>query len=58
MVTNRSDVTYFIGRSSVTVLLPFRLLYAVFQFLNFFIVRYTGDTLTGTGNARQKHAER
>ena len=38
-------------------LLPFRLLYAVFQFLNFFTVRYTGNTLTTTGNARQKHAD-
>jgi hypothetical protein len=39
------------------VLLPFRLLYALFQFLNFFTVRYTGNTLTTTGNARQKHAD-
>ena len=39
------------------VLLPFRLLYAVFQFLNFFTVRYTGNTPTTTGNARQKHAD-
>jgi hypothetical protein len=38
-------------------LLPFRLLYAVFQFLNFFTVRYTGNSLTTTGNARQKHAD-
>jgi len=39
------------------ILLPFRLVYAVFQFLNFFTVRYTGNTLTTTGNARQKHAD-
>ena len=39
------------------VLLPFRLFYAVFQFLNFFTVRYTGNSLTTTGNARQKHAD-
>ena len=39
------------------VLLPFRLLYAVFQYLNFFTVRYTGNSLTTTGNARQKHAD-
>jgi len=39
------------------VLLPFRLLYAIFQFLNFFTVRYTGNTLTTTGSARQKHAD-
>ncbi|HTT23945.1 MAG TPA: hypothetical protein VMG82_33780 [Candidatus Sulfotelmatobacter sp.] len=38
-------------------LLPYRLLYAVFQFLNFFTVRYTGNTLTTTGSARQKHAD-
>ena len=39
------------------VLLPLRLLYALFQFLNFFTLRYTGNTLTTTGNARQKHAD-
>jgi len=39
------------------VLLPVRLLYAIFQFLNFFTVRYTGNTLTTTGNSRQKHAD-
>jgi len=39
------------------VLLPFRLLFAIFQFLNFFTVRYTGNTLTTTGSARQKHAD-
>jgi hypothetical protein len=39
------------------VLLPFRLLFAIFQFLNFFTVRYTGNTLTTTGNTRQKHAD-
>lgn len=39
------------------VLLPFRLLHALFQFLNFFSVRYTGNTLTTTGGARQKHAD-
>jgi hypothetical protein len=39
------------------LLLPFRLLFAVFQYLNFFIARYTGNTLTTTGNARQKHAD-
>ncbi|HVI09447.1 MAG TPA: hypothetical protein VND65_14255 [Candidatus Binatia bacterium] len=39
------------------VLLPFRLLYAVFQYLNFFTARYTGNTLTTAGQARQKHAD-
>ena len=39
------------------VLLPFRLCYAVFQYLNFFTVRYTGNSLTTAGNARQKQAD-
>ncbi len=39
------------------ILLPFHLLYAVFQFLNFFTARYTGNTLTSAGNARQQHAD-
>jgi hypothetical protein len=39
------------------ILLPIRLLFAVFQFLNFFTVRYTGNTLTTAGNVRQKHAD-
>jgi hypothetical protein len=39
------------------ILLPFRLLYAMFQFLNFFTIRYTGNTLTSAGNARQRHAD-
>ena len=39
------------------VLVPFRLLYAVFQYLNFFTTRYTGNTLTRAGGARQKNAD-
>jgi hypothetical protein len=39
------------------ILLPFRLLYAVFQFLNFFTVRYTGNTLTNAGDMRRKQAD-
>lgn len=39
------------------VLLPFRILYAVFQWINFFTVRYTGNPLTNAGNARQRHAD-
>jgi hypothetical protein len=39
------------------VLFPFRLLFAVFQFLNFFTVRYTGNTLTTTGGAQQREAD-
>jgi hypothetical protein len=39
------------------LLLPFRLLYAVFQFLNFFTTRYTGKPLTSAGGARQKEMD-
>jgi hypothetical protein len=39
------------------LLLPFRLLYAVFQFLNFFTVRYTGKPLTTSGGAKQKEMD-
>jgi hypothetical protein len=39
------------------VLFPFRLFFALFQFLNFFTVRYTGKTLVTSGNARQKQAD-
>jgi hypothetical protein len=39
------------------LLLPFRLLYAVFQFLNFFTVRYTGKPLTNSGDAKSKEMD-
>lgn len=39
------------------LLFPFRLLFAVFQFLNFFSVRYSGKTLTTTGGAQQREAD-
>lgn len=39
------------------VLLPFRLLYAVFQYLNFFSARYTGRPLTTAGGPQQKAAD-
>lgn len=39
------------------VLMPFRLLYALFQYLNFFTARYTGNTLTSAGGARQKNGD-
>ncbi len=39
------------------VLVPFRLLHAVFQFLNFFTVRYTGKTLTTANDVRQRQAD-
>ena len=35
------------------ILLPVRLLYALFQFMNFFAMRYTGKTLVSSGNVRQ-----
>lgn len=39
------------------VLFPFRLLFAFFQFMNFFTMRYTGKTLVTSGNVRQKQAD-
>ncbi len=36
------------------VLLPFRLLFALFQYLNFFTMIYTGKTLTSQGGARSR----
>jgi hypothetical protein len=39
------------------LLLPFRLLYAVFQFANFFTMRYTGNTLVSSGNVRRREAD-
>lgn len=44
-----------IGRALLdAVLFPFRLAWAVFQFFNFFSVRYTGKPLINAGGARQK----
>lgn len=39
------------------VLFPFRLLFAIFQYMNFFTVRYTGKTLVTSGDRRQKQAD-
>lgn len=39
------------------VLFPFRLLYALFQYLNFFTMSYTGKSLTSTGGAAQRQAD-
>lgn len=39
------------------ILFPFRILFAIFQFLNFFTVRYTGKTLTTAGGAQQREAD-
>jgi hypothetical protein len=39
------------------LLVPFRLLFALFQFLSFFTARYTGKPLVSSGNARQKAAD-
>ena len=38
------------------VLLPFRLLFAFFQFMNFFTMRYSGNTLVTSGDTRQRQA--
>lgn len=39
------------------VMLPFRLVWAVFQWLNFFTVRYTGKPLVSAGSASGRRAE-
>lgn len=39
------------------ILLPLRIFYALFQYLNFFTVRYTGNPLVTSGDARQKRAD-
>lgn len=39
------------------VLLPFRLLFAVFQFANFFTMRYTGNTLVSSSGVRQRQPD-
>jgi len=39
------------------VLLPFRILFTIFQFLNFFTMRYAGKTLVTSGNMRQKQPD-
>jgi hypothetical protein len=46
----------FFGALLDIVLIPARLLFAVFQYLNFFSARYTGKPLT-TAGARQKRAD-
>jgi len=46
----------FLGALLDVVLIPARLLFAVFQYLNFFSARYTGKPLT-TAGARQKSAD-
>lgn len=40
-----------------TLLIPFRLLFALFQYLSFFVARYTGKSLITSGNAQQKAAD-
>jgi len=39
------------------ILLPFRLLFAVFQFFNFFAMRYSGKTLVSSSDMRRKQAD-
>ena len=44
-----------IARATLDLLLfPFRLLFALFQYLNFFTMMYTGKTLTSAGNAQRE----
>jgi len=38
-------------------LMPVRLLFALFQFMNFFTMRYTGKTLLSSGDMRQRHID-
>lgn len=38
-------------------LLPVRLLFALFQFMNFFTMRYTGKALVSSGNIRQRQMD-
>lgn len=38
-------------------LLPVRLLFALFQFMNFFTMRYTGKALVSSGNMRQRQMD-
>jgi hypothetical protein len=39
------------------VFFPFRLLFAIFQYLNFFSAKYTGNFLVTQGGARQREAD-
>ncbi len=53
-----AEVKLSLGRFFLDVLLfPWRLLVAFFQFLNFFVVRYTGKPLSSSGDARQQAAD-
>src|SRR5450432_465313 len=47
----------FFGALSDVLLAPFRLLFALFQYLSFFSARYTGKPLITRGNAQQKAAD-
>jgi hypothetical protein len=47
----------FFGLLEDIVLFPYRLLYAIFQFLNFFTMRYTGKPLSPSGPMMQKEAD-
>lgn len=53
---DRPKVSFF-GALTDALLAPFRLLFALFQYLNFFSARYTGKTLITRGDARQKAAD-
>ena len=52
------DAKVGIGQAALDfVLFPFRLLYALFQYLNFFTMSYTGKSLTNAGGAAQREAD-
>ncbi len=53
---DRPKVSFF-GAVTDALLAPFRLLFALFQYLNFFSARYTGKTLISRGDTRQKAAD-
>ncbi len=49
--------TSVLGALTDVLLAPFRLLFALFQYLSFFSARYTGKPLITRGNAQQKAAD-
>lgn len=54
---NRRSFSFF-GLLEDILLFPYRLLYAIFQYLNYFTARYTGKSLSQTGPTLQKEADR
>lgn len=56
-VPRAARVGSFFGVLLDVLLLPFRLLFAFFQYLNFFSLNYTGKPLLTAGSARARHAD-